>query len=126
MKTEQISASIVNSYKKLSSMAEVNMQPAGKNYLPTWHLRYKHNRINGYVCQLGFVERGKTKIIIRNEKINKVKKPFFLSWKKTLTKIDNMLKDMIKQFNNKQSNGKKVVQQGQINILCFPKGALDC
>ena len=126
MKTEQISASIISSYKKLSSMAEVNMKPAGQNYLPTWSLRYKHNRINGYVCQFGFVERGKTEIAIRDGKINKVKKPFFLSWKKALTNIDNMLKNMIKQFNNKQSNGEKVVKQKQINILCFPKGVLDC
>lgn len=124
MKTQQISASIIKSYNQLSLMAEANIKNVKPNIFPVWSLSYKQYLIDGKVNKFGNITRGKTKIEIRNGKINKVKKPFFSSWTKALKKVDNMLKNMIEKFNSKKNDGESIVKQRQVNILCFSKEAL--
>ena len=124
MKTQQILASIIKSYNQLSLMAEANIKNVKPNIFPVWSLSYKQYLIDGKVNKFGNITRGKTKIEIRNGKINKVKKPFFSSWTKALKKVDNMLKNMIEKFNSKKNDGESIVKQRQVNILCFSKEAL--
>lgn len=117
MKTDKISNSILDNFNKLNSLAKANITIVEKNYKPFWGLEYKHNNIEGFVSEFGTIERGKAQISIRNGKLEKIKKPFFSTWGKTLEKINNMLKGMTENFNN------KTVRQTQINILIFPKEA---
>ncbi len=80
-------------------------------------LKYKHNNIEGFVSEIGIIERGKAQININNGKLEKIKKPFFSTWKRTLSKINNMLNSMTENFSN------KTVKQTQVNVLVFPEEA---
>lgn len=58
-------------------------------------------------------------IQITNGKVEKIKKPLFMSWSKTLNKINKMVKHTDKNINNKD-----VVEKSQIGLLCFSKKAV--
>ena len=118
MKTDNISNSILDNFNKLSSLAKANITKVEKNYKPFWGLKYKHNNAEGFVSEFGTIERGKAQISIRNGKLEKIKKPFFSTWERTLEKINNMLNGMTENFNN------KTVKQTQINVLVFPEKAV--
>lgn len=124
MKTERISGSIIKNYNKLSSMAEANVKKVDSNYLPVWGLEYKHEKLDGFVSKFGIISCGKTEIDIHNGKINKIKKPFFSTWKKALKRVDNMLQNMAEKFDNKNGDGERVVKQNQINLLVFSQEAV--
>ena len=118
MKTDNISNSILDNFNKLSSLAKANITKVEKNYKPFWGLKYNHNNVEGFVSEFGTIERGKAQISIRNGKLEKIKKPFFSTWERTLEKINNMLNGMTENFNN------KTVKQTQINVLVFPEKAV--
>lgn len=118
MKTDNISNSILVNFNKLSSLAKENVTKVDENYKPFWGIKYKHNNVEGFVSEFGAIERGKARISIRNGKLEKIKKPFFSTWEKTLKKINNMLNGMTENFNN------KTVKQTQINVLVFPEDAV--
>lgn len=114
MKTEAIQKSIINNYSKLSKMANI---PNDKNHIYSWGLRYKGDRGEGYINQLGLVERYKTKIAIeKGSKVHCIKKPFYLSWKFSLQRINVMLEDTIANLNNKE-----VVTKNVVSFLRFIK-----
>ena len=117
MKTDNISNSILNNFNKLSSLAKANITKVDENYKPLWGLKYKHNNVEGFVNQVGTIKRGKAQIRICNGKLEKRKKPFFSTWKRTLEKINNMLNDMTENFSN------KTVKQTQVNIFVLPEEA---
>lgn len=125
MKAEQVSTSIIQNYNKLSTMAKNHVKNPGSDYKSIWGLNYKHGTKDGGVGQLGLITRGKTEIDIYNGQIIKRKKPFFTTWKRALKNVNNMLQDMIEKFNDKTPDGKKVVQQTQVNILVFSKEAFE-
>ena len=58
-------------------------------------------------------------IKITNDNIQKIKKPLFSSWSKTLGKIDNVLGHTYENINNND-----IVQKKQIGLLCFPEDAV--
>ena len=117
MRTDNISNSILDNFNKLSYLAKTNIKKVDENYKPLWGLKYKHNNIEGFVSEIGIIERGKAQININNGKLEKIKKPFFSTWKRTLSKINNMLNSMTENFSN------KTVKQTQVNVLVFPEEA---
>ena len=117
MRTDNISNSILDNFYKLSYLAKTNIKKVDENYKPLWGLKYKHNNIEGFVSEIGIIERGKAQININNGKLEKIKKPFFSTWKRTLSKINNMLNSMTENFSN------KTVKQTQVNVLVFPEEA---
>ncbi|MCQ2743719.1 MAG: hypothetical protein MJ230_02845 [bacterium] len=119
MKTEAIKVEIIENYKQLSQLAHV--KPEKENIVPTWGLVYKHNGTSGFVNQIGVIERNRASIRIVNEnELQLQKKPFYLTWKRTLKNINSMLKKTIENINNSEIVTKRVT-----NILCFPKDTVE-
>ena len=120
MKTEAIKVEIIENYKQLSQLAHV--KPEKENIVPTWGLVYKHNGTSGFVVnQIGVIERNRASIRIVNEnELQLQKKPFYLTWKRTLKNINSMLKKTTENINNSEIVTKRVV-----NILCFPKDTVE-
>ncbi len=118
MKTEAVKESIINNYKILSAKSKVK---SDQNVITTWGLNYKKNdKQIGFVSELGFVQRKKAKIEIKNDEISMLKKPFFSTWNRTLKNINKMLEDIIANVNNRD-----VVSKKYVKILCFPKDFWD-
>ena len=118
MKTEAIKESIVNNYKILSAKSKT--RPTD-NMITTWGLNYRKNdKQIGFVNELGIIQHKKSKIEIKDNEINMLKKPFFLSWNKALKNINEMLETIIINLNNQSAVSKKYVK-----ILCFPIDFLD-
>lgn len=119
MNTKAIQAEIVENYKKLSQLAYV--KPEKKDIVPTWGLMYKRNGVSGFVNQIGVIERNRSSILIVNgNELQLQKKPFYLTWKRTLKSINSMLKSTIENIGNSEVVTKKVV-----NILCFPRSFVE-
>ncbi len=119
MKTEAIKAEIVENYKLLSQVAHV--KPEKGNIVPTWGLVYKHNGTSGFVNQLGIIKRNRSSIrIVNGNELQLQKKPFYLTWKRTLKNINSMLKNTIENINNSDVVTKRVV-----NVFCFPKNFVE-
>ena len=115
MKTDAIRKQILNNYKQLSQLAHVN--PEKENIVPIWGLIYKKANVSGFVNQIGVIERNHTAIRIVNEdQLQLQKKPFYLTWKRTLKNINSMLKNTIENINNKE-----VVTKNIVNVFCFPE-----
>ena len=119
MKTEAIKQQIITNYKRLSQLAQV---PATeKNVVPAWGLVYKRNHTSGFVNQIGVIERNSSSVrVVNGEELQLQKKPFYLTWKKTLKNINTMLENTIENIDNEKVVTKKVVR-----ILCFPKEAIE-
>ena len=108
MKTEAIKVEIIENYKQLSQLAHV--KPEKENIVPTWGLVYKHNGTSGFVNQIGVIERNRASIRIVNEnELQLQKKPFYLTWKRTLKNINSMLKKTTENINNSEIVTKRVV-----------------
>ena len=119
MKTEAIKAEIVENYKQLSQLAHVKQEK--ENIVPTWGLVCKHNGTSGFVNQIGVIEKNRSSIrILNGNELQLQKKPFYLTWKRTLKNINSMLKSSIENINNSDVVTKRVV-----NIHCFPKSFLE-
>ena len=115
MKTEAVKQQIINNYKRLSELAKV--QRTDEHYLPTWGILYKNGNTSGFVNQIGMLERNRTSIRISQDNgIELTKKPFYITWKRALNNINQMLEGIIKNIDNKDIVTKRVV-----NILCFTK-----
>lgn len=114
MKIDAIKKSILSRFQTISQKAKVT--PEKENIMPTWGLVYKNNGTRGLVTQFGTVERNGSKIDIVEGEVRQVKKPFYLTWKRTLKNIDNMLGKVEENLENE-----KVVKKNIVNILCFPK-----
>ena len=119
MKTEAIKQQILNNYKQLSQLAHV--KPEKQNIISTWGIVYREKGASGFVNQLGVIERGSSAIRITGEnEILLQKKPFYITWKRALKNVNTMLQNTIANIDNKNVVSKRVV-----NILCFPKEALE-
>ena len=119
MKTEAIKAEIVEKYKQLSQLAHV--KPEKENIVPIWGLVYKNNGTSGFVNQIGVIERNRSSIrIVNGNELQLQKKPFYLTWKRTLKNINSMLKNTIENINNSDVVTKRVV-----NVFCFPKNFVE-
>jgi hypothetical protein len=115
MKTEAIKAEIVENYRQLSQLAHV--KPEKENIIPTWGLVYKCNGTSGFVNQIGVIERNHSSVrIVNGNELQLQKKPFYLTWKRTLKYINSMLKNTIENINNSEVVTKRVV-----NVFCFPE-----
>ena len=114
MKIESVKQNIIGNYQKLSELSYVSKTK--ENVVPIWGLIYRKGATNGYVDQLGMVEKGNSEIRIQGDDIKMVKKPFFITWKQALKGIDKMLKNSLKNFDNE-----KVVTKNVLNIHFFPE-----
>lgn len=141
MKVLAIQKDVVRKYTNLSNLAKI---PSDKenNIIYIWGLSNKVGNKNGYIFQDGSIslETNKkpltgdlfkdiavilynniatcfdTKIKVTNDNIQKIKKPIFSSWSKTLCKINDLLKHTSENLNNKE-----VVKKSQIGLQCFSK-----
>ena len=114
MKTETIKQSIISNYKILALQSKNKKQG---NIVSVWGLNYKqNNKPEGFVNELGLIQRKSAKIELRDDEIKKIKKPFFSTWKKTLENINTMLEQIIVDFDNPNA-----VSKTYVNIVCFPK-----
>lgn len=111
MKVDIISKNIINNYNNLSQMF---VQSPKGNIVPTWGLRYKKDKVEAFISDMGIVQHNKSEIQIINGKIEKIKKPLLTTWKKVFVNIDAMLKNAIANFDDKN-----VVQKRIINIVTF-------
>ena len=119
MKTEAIKQSIVSNYKILAEKSHVKSNQG--DIVTTWGLNYNlNNKPFGFVNELGEVETKKAKIQIKNDEINKINKPFFSTWKRTLKTMNTMLENIISNYDNPE-----IVRQSYVNILCFKKELLE-
>ena len=119
MKTEAIKQQILVNYNKLSDLARI--QPKEENVIPVWGIVYKGNWTSGFVNQTGKIERNNSSIqILNGNEIQLQKKPFFSTWKRTLTNINKMLQNTIAQINNND-----IVTKNVLNIHCVPKTTLN-
>lgn len=115
MNIKAVELSIKNNYKELYKLAHV--KPEQKNIVPVWGLNYKQGSVSGFVDNFGTIERGGVEISIDREgNLNLNKKPFYLTWKMALNKINSMLVKTIENINNENVVTKRVV-----NVFCFPK-----
>ena len=114
MKIESIKQNIIGNYQKLSEMSRI--PKTEENFVPIWGLVYRKGATNGFVNQLGIVEKGNSAIRVNDEDITMVKKPFFMTWKQALKGIDRMLKNTIDNFDNS-----KVVTKNRLNVHTFPE-----
>lgn len=144
MKTLSIQQEIISRYRTLSKSSKI---PYEKNssvvYL--WGLKSNLGNKTGSIVELGNVsiETNKktktgnflndvviniynavaknfdTEIQIKGNEIQKVKKPLFASWSKTLSKINNMLKYTAENLDNKN-----IVEMNQLGLLCFSEKAV--
>ena len=119
MKTAAIKRQIIENYKQLSKLAYV--QSNKENVIHTWGIVYKHNRTSGYVNQMGDIKRNRSSIrIINKDELQLQKKPFYVSWERTLKNINLMLQNTIQNINNREIVTKKVV-----NIFGFSKETVE-
>ena len=115
MKTETISASIIKNYKILSEKSTVKSSQAGVKTF--WGLNYKpKNKSEGYINEIGSIQRKNAKIQIRDGEILRFKKPLFSTWNKALKNINAMLENIISNYENSE-----VVKKTNVNVLVFPK-----
>ena len=119
MKTEAIKQQIINNYRQISQLAHV--EKTQEHLLPTWGIVYKHNNTRGFINQVGTIERNRSSIqIIDGNEIKLQKKPFYLTWKRTLKNINAMLENTIRNINNSEIVDKRV-----LNIMTFPKDFIE-
>jgi len=84
-------------------------------------LVYKKDGVQGFVNQIGVIERNRSSIrIVNGNELQLQKKPFYLTWKRTLANIDAMLKNTIENINNSE-----VVTKNVVNVLCFPESFVE-
>ena len=114
MKTDAVKQSIVSRFQTISKKSKV--LPEQEHIMRTWGLVYQKNGTRGLVTQFGTIERNGTKIDIIDGKIRQVKKPFYMTWKRTLKNIDKMLGNVEENLDNE-----KVVKKNIVSFLCFPK-----
>lgn len=114
MKTEAIKRSIVSHFKTISEKAKVT--PTEEHIRPVWGLNYRKRGTQGFVSEFGLVERNGTEIDIVEGEVRQIKKPFWMTWKRALKKINKMMGNMEENLDNE-----KVVKKNTVNILCFPK-----
>ena len=115
MKTEAIKQQIINNYRQISQLAHV--EKTQEHLLPTWGIVYKHNNTRGFINQVGTIERNRSSIqIIDGSEIKLKKKPFYLTWKRTLKNINSMLENTIQNINNREIVDKRI-----LNIIVFPQ-----
>ena len=117
MKTEAIKQAIVTKFKTISERAKVT--PEKEHIIPTWGLSYKHRGTEGFVNQLGVIERNGSEINITNGEVRQVKKPFYMTWNRALKKINTMLGNVEENLDNE-----KVVKKRVVNILTFPENLI--
>ena len=117
MKIEIIKQNIINNYKQLSNMSKVSSH--NKSEIPVWGLNYKRNGVSGFIGDAGEGGGKHAGIEGGRERIHLIKKPIFSTWKRALSKINDMLEDTKSNINNKNIVNKKVV-----TFLCFPKDTL--
>ena len=117
MKIEIIKQNIINNYKQLSNMSKVSSH--NKSEIPVWGLNYKRNGVSGFIGETGNISRNHSNIKVSKDSIHLIKKPIFSTWKRALSKINDMLEDTKSNINNKNIVNKKVV-----TFLCFPKDTL--
>ena len=115
MKTEAITESIIKNYKILSEKSTVKSNQDGIKTF--WGLNYKpKNKSEGYVNEIGSIQRKNAKIQIRDGEIFRFKKPLFSTWNKALKNINAMLENMISNYENSE-----VVKKTNVKVLIFPK-----
>ena len=115
MKTEAIKQQIINNYRQISQLAHV--EKTQEHLLPTWGIVYKHNNTRGFINQVGTIERNRSSIqIVDGKEIKLQKKPFYLTWKRTLKKMNSMLENTIQNINNREIVDKRI-----LNIIVFPQ-----
>ena len=114
MKTEAIKQSIVSNFRTLSKKAKV--APTQEHVYPAWGLNYKKTFTDGFVSELGIVQRNGAEINIVKGEVQQAKQPFYMTWKRTLKKINTMLKNIDKNLDND-----KVVTKQILNIVTFPE-----
>ena len=115
MKTEAIKQQILSNYKQLSQLAHV--EKTQEHLLPTWGIVYKHNNTHGFINQIGTIQRNRSSIqIVDGKEIKLQKKPFYLTWKRTLKKMNSMLENTIQNINNREIVDKRI-----LNIMVFPQ-----
>lgn len=117
MKTGAIKQQILSNYKQLSQLAQ---EPAtNKNVVSAWGVNYKQKNTRGFINQMGLIERNRSSIqIVNGNELKLNKKPFYMTWKRALKNINNMLQDGIANFNNKE-----VVHKRVVSLVCFTKEA---
>lgn len=144
MKTLVVQKEIVNKYAKLSKSAKLPFDKKN-NIAYFWGLNNKVGNKNVFISESGNIKFETDKknqtgnffkdvvidlyngiakffdaeIKITNDNIQKIKKPLFSSWSKTLGKIDNVLGHTYENINNND-----IVQKKQIGLLCFPEDAV--
>ena len=144
MKTLAVQKEIVNKYAKLSKSAKLPFDKKN-NIAYFWGLNNKVGNKNVFISESGNIKFETDKknqtgnffkdvvidlyngiakffdaeIKITNDNIQKIKKPLFSSWSKTLGKIDNVLGHTYENINNND-----IVQKKQIGLLCFPEDAV--
>lgn len=112
LKTTYITNSIIENFNKLRIKAVSETTPITKS-IPLWELEYHNKNVNGKVVYSGDISIDpKTRIYIKDNKVEKVCKPFFTPWKKALNNVNNMLDQMLKNFNDK-----KTVEQNTTHLL---------
>lgn len=117
MKVGAIGQRVVNNYKLLSDLCKVDN--AEENIVSIWGLSYKKG--SGFINQLGHIERGRIEITLnKNNKINLVKKPSWITWNYALRKINSMLENTISNLDNPNIVIKRI-----INIFCFPQKVIE-
>ena len=99
---------------RFESIGQGLNKPSEKNVIRTWGLTYKQNRVSGFVDQLGEIDRNNSSIKIINGEIIPVKKPFYMTWKGVLKRINEMLGNTIENMDNPE-----VVKTRFVNIHCF-------
>jgi len=138
MKIPKIQQKIIKSYKNLSTISKVPFDKKD-NVVYLWGLKSNLGCKTGYISELGniSIETNKknytgnffkdvtidiyngiakqfdAEIIIKDNKIQKRKKPLFDFWFLTLNKINNML-----QYTTENLNNKNVVEKKQVGLFC--------
>ena len=69
MKVDIISKNIINNYNKLSQMF---VQSPKRSIVPTWGLRYKKDKVEAFISDMGIVQHNKSEIQIINGEIEKI------------------------------------------------------
>lgn len=115
MKVNIVKQQILNNYKKLSQ--SITVPKPERNIITVWSLSYKQNGINGFVSQLGRIQReGSALDIIDGQQLKIIKKPFFKSKEGILNNINEMLEGIIANLENKE-----IVDKSFLKILEIPR-----
>ena len=116
MKTEAVTKSIIDNYRILYEKTNV-IKPHKEHFMTTWGLNFVPKGKNeGFVNEIGSINRKKSKVEIRNGELIRVKKPFFSTWNRTLNNINKMLKNMISEYENNE-----IVVKKYLNAIAFSK-----